>query len=153
MLDRLLKYFRKDKPADSLTIHNPAINVADVVVSAPESVRLSRKHPAMTAPIVRKAEPAWETTTITTPVLPPIPRGWKRADGKTRHVTKGYCDVMLECGAIHRNCKASDWTVSWYDGYIIAYRVRKPVKNQKVFSGKPKNPNSRKTVTVKKRSK
>jgi len=71
------------------------------------------------------------------PTLPKIPRGWKKADGKTRHVKTGYLDVILRNGHMRRNDKADEWDESWFDGNIFAYRVRKP--------------NKRKAVTVKKR--
>jgi len=86
------------------------------------------------------------------PSLPKIPRGWKKADGKTRHVTKGTVDLMLKNGEklLGRKAKLivhawADWDTP-YD--IIAYRVCKP---KKVFSSKPKTGKQRKTVTVKKR--
>jgi hypothetical protein len=72
--------------------------------------------------------PTWETTTITTPTLPKIPRGWKKADGKTRHVKSGEVDVMGGSGIIYRKVKAKDLTTAWTDGDIITYRVCKPKK-------------------------
>jgi hypothetical protein len=93
------------------------------------------------------------------PSLPKIPKGWKKADGKTRHVKTGLVDIMWGDGAIDLNQLARVCRDSWkksdskcFD--IIAYRVckpKKPVKNQKVSSRSKKSTAQLKTVTVKKR--
>jgi hypothetical protein len=157
MLDRLLKYFRKDKPA---------------VQVEPKPV-----HPAMKAPIVRvpelhddgmKINGTGTFTHVPTnqPELPKIPRGWTKWDGKECPVKLGtLVDVMyrdglrkislpaLKIGKAARDASFAFWdTTDGADNDIIAYRVRKPVKNQKVFSQKAKTKAKRKTVTVKKRA-
>ena len=154
MLQRILNYFRKDKRAEQYE-HQP-----DDAIFTPKPV-----HPAMKAPIVRKPNGLVSSAPLTVtygPIfyahkdetLPKIPRGWKRADGKTRHVTRGKMDIMWGNGYIERDAKASSYMFAWEESNvpsldIIAYRVRKPVK--KVFSQKAKTSKQRKTVTVKKR--
>jgi hypothetical protein len=117
----------------------------------------SYKHPAMTAPITRKCD----IKAVAQEVLPPevkIPRGWKRADGKTRHVKSGKVDIIQRDGIKTLDAPAdliteilwsTEHAVTPYD--IIAYRVRKPVKNQGVFSANGTGTKKRKTVTVTKR--
>jgi len=109
--------------------------------------------PAMLAPIVRP-KPVEESVLSQEPAVK-IPRGWKKADGKTRHVTAGKVDTLHRCGATHKYVDASHWVASWVsadrDLDIIAYRVCKPVKNQKVFSSKASVSKKRKTVTARKK--
>jgi hypothetical protein len=89
-----------------------------------------------------------------------IPKGWKKADGKTRHVKTGLVDIMWGDGAIDLNQLARVYQDAWIKSDskvldIIAYRVckpKKPVKNQKVFISKASATKTRKTVTVKKRA-
>ena len=165
MLQRILKYFRKDKPAEQYE-HQP-----DDAIFTPKPA-----HPAMKAPIVRSGyvssqnEPTYVKQEACQPEPIKIPRGWKKADGKTRHVAKGRVDVMGVSGIIYTNCKAKDLTTAWTEGCIIAYRECKPsekrhtISDKKVsesakkssknkgFSAKAKKQGSaRKTVTVKKR--
>jgi hypothetical protein len=109
------------------------------------------------------------------PSLPKIPKGWKKADGKTRHVKTGLVDIMWGDGAIDLKQQAKAYRDAWIKSDckvldIIAYRVCKPsekrhtISDKKVsesakkssknkeFSAKAANkPKQRKTVTVKKR--
>jgi hypothetical protein len=87
------------------------------------------------------------------PTPPKIPRGWKKADGKTRHIKTGLVDIMWGDGDIHLKQLAKFYHDAWIKSDfktldIIAYRECKP---KKVFSSKPKTGKQRKTVTVKKR--
>jgi hypothetical protein len=112
----------------------------------------------MTAPIVRNANRAGMTQLAAPqPELPKIPRGWKRADGKTRHVTKGRVDIIQRDGSQFFENSCNELRSAWlhssaaYGWEIIAYRVRKPVKNQGVSSPAIKTTRERKTVTVRKK--
>jgi hypothetical protein len=86
--------------------------------------------------------------------LTKIPKGWKKADGKTRHVKTGLVDIMWGDGAIDLKQLAKRYHDAWIKSDfktldIIAYRKCKP---KKVFSSKSKTGKQRKTVTVKKRA-
>jgi hypothetical protein len=131
MLQKLINWFKRDRHADFVREDREAC------VGKP-------KHPAMTAPIKRVSKQKTEIKQEPCQTEVKIPRGWKKADGRTRHVKTGKVDLILRDGTKNFDISArsiayiwsTEFTVTPYD--IIAYRVSKPAK---------------KRVTVKKRGK
>jgi hypothetical protein len=82
-----------------------------------------------------------------------IPRGWKKADGKTRHVTAGKVDTIHRCGDIHKDVPARHWGAAWVsadrDLDIIAYRVCKPSEKRHIISDKKMSESAKKTSKIK----
>jgi hypothetical protein len=121
-----------------------------------EPVRVFEYKPSTVFPVSKQ-----ETQNKQEPCQPAvkIPKVWKKADGKTRHVKTGLVDIMWGDGAIDLKQLAKRYHDAWIKSDfktldIIAYREckpKKPVKNQKVFISKASATKTRKTVTVKKR--
>jgi hypothetical protein len=116
-----------------------------------EPVRVFEYKPSTVFPVSKQ-----ETQNKQEPCQPAvkIPKVWKKADGKTRHVKTGLVDIMWGDGAIDLKQLAKRYHDAWIKSDfktldIIAYRKCKP---KKVFSSKSKTGKQRKTVTVKKRA-